>query len=227
MAVRWFGGDASLAPPPPPPEKPQPLRDDTPKFTSFHSSYVGGDGEDSVVALAHTKHAGAVWLGGHTASSTGVGVSAAGAAARARPAGMEDGFVALLTTAGSIGTLRYYGGDADDRVTALAPDGDGGVLVAGYTESDTWSTVRLAGHVAGRRDAFILHQTSRGAVSGALRIGGGDDDEARAIALRNGVLWVVGNTESVDLPTTKGAPRASRGGGGRDGFIVALKFSAV
>ena len=222
----WFrsavAGTNHLEAAPPPPLPPQRRKDDSKKFTLLQATYVGGTGDDCITALAPAKQNGAVWFAGYTTSMDGV---AATASRGVKPAGAEDGFAAMLTPSGSLSALRYLGGSADDRATALAPDGAGGVLVAGYTESDTWSTVRLAGNVAGRRDAFVLHQTARGTVDAALRVGGSGDDEARAIALRNGVLWVAGVTDSIDLPTTSNAPRAKRGGGGRDGFVLAIKFT--
>ena len=59
----------------------------------------------------------------------------------------------------------------------------------------------------------------------AFRFGGSDDEGARAVAYGGGVLAVVGNTHSADLPTLSAWDATYSGGGsrrssGRDGFIT-------
>ena len=131
----------------------------------------GGRGDDwanSVVALASGGIAAAGW----TASDG---------------AGERDFWVLKLDGGGNIVWDHVYGGrkgDSGQSITALA---DGGLAVAGYTESKG----------AGGRDFWVLRLDSAGSLIWDKTFGGVDDDLANSIvALGNGDLAVVGETFS-------------------------------
>jgi hypothetical protein len=156
----------------------------------------------------------------------------------------SDGFVAkyshdLQTTQ----ALTYLGGSYHESIRAVALDADGAVIVVGETASTDFPTTGNAAdqdcgtdgecdptgtNDTPQEDAFVarlsadLSQLEYGSY-----LGGSAEDGAYAIALNSaaGSLFVGGNTDSADFPTTPGAFDDSYNGGTSDAFVS--KFGGI
>ena len=108
-----------------------------------YSTYLGGDGEDIVHAIA-TDPAGNVYLAGETTASNFPVTPGAFQTKRANSRGTIFGFegpytpnafVAKLSPAGQILWATYLGGSGSDAALGIAVDGKGSPYVLGYTTS--------------------------------------------------------------------------------------------
>jgi len=82
---------------------------------------------------------------------------------------------------------KTYGGERDDEALAVVATGNGGVIVAGYTES----------FGQGYKDGYILYLDKNGKEIWAKAIGGKDDDILKGIAFsKTGGFFVTGKTRS-------------------------------
>ena len=104
--------------------------------------YHQGDEGSRVSSLA-PDGAGGVILAGWTEADFG-GV----------PTVQSDAILARLDSAGNRLWIRQFGTSEDDVASALAPDGPGGVMVAGYTHGS------LGGPNAGGSDAFLARYST-------------------------------------------------------------------
>ncbi|MCH7791886.1 MAG: hypothetical protein IID31_06365 [Planctomycetes bacterium] len=116
-------------------------------------------------------------------------------------AGMTDAFVARYDSAGNQLWIRQFGTSADDRAYALAPDGTGGVMVAGSTLGS------LGGPSAGFGDAFLARYDETGHRLWIRQFGTSMGDGATSLAPDGaGGVIVVGVTGG-----SLGGPNAGRG----------------
>jgi hypothetical protein len=108
----------------------------------------------------------------------------------------------------------YIGGSADDEIDAIAVDSAGNAYVSGSTSSTdfpatpgTFQPTKRAGQPADVRDAFVAKLNPDGtALVWATYIGGSLGDDTSGIVVSSaGNVYVTGNTESTDFPTTNGA----------------------
>jgi hypothetical protein len=116
----------------------------------------GGTGSEDASAIAPTPDGGYV-VAGETWSFG---------------AGWNDVWVLKLDGLGNVQWQKTYGGPDWDAAYAIAPTGDGGYVVAGWT--DSFGT--------GGRDVWVLKLDGRGNVQWQKTYGGTDADGARAIA---------------------------------------------
>ena len=99
-----------------------------------------------------------------------------------------DGFVTHVTSSGSIDWAFAFGIGRDDVALAVAADGSGGALVAGYISNvDGYPGIFDYGNLGslknnGQSDAVIIRVSSSGAITWAFTAGGSEPDEATAIA---------------------------------------------
>ena len=124
----------------------------------------GTSATEGASALA-TDGAGGVMVAGETSGSLG-GANAGGA----------DAFVARYDPAGTQLWVRQFGAGSSDTAWALAPDGAGGVMVAGGT------TGSLGGPNAGGYDAFIARYDADGAQLWIRQFGTSDYEYATSLA---------------------------------------------
>jgi hypothetical protein len=119
----------------------------------------------------------------------------------------------------------YLGGSNTDLGYALAFGADG-VYVAGYTDSIDFPGTTGGAQPAngGGGDAFVaLLSFDLTSLIQSTYLGGGDHDEAYALALGADGVYVAGMTSSVDFPgTAAGAQPAN--GGDYDAFLAFLSF---
>ena len=115
------------------------------------------------------------------------------------------------------------GGGGDDQFTAVAFGPDGTIHVAGVTEStdiptkNSWS----GDFQGGPSDAYIATLRPDGTLIDATFLGGSGRDVANDIVVdANGVVSVLGTTNSPNFPTTDGAFQPNFGGGPGDAFVT-------
>jgi len=121
----------------------------------------------------------------------------------------------------------YLGGANEDRVNAIAVDSAGNVYLTGLTVSDSFPGTGAAGIFDANRsapstDAFITKLSPAGTLLWSTYLGGAGIDIGNAIAIDgSGIIYVTGETTSVDFSTA--GPQYQAGNqGGTDAFVTAL-----
>ncbi len=102
---------------------------------------------------------------------------------------------------------RTIAGNDHDYAEDLVLDGQGGLLIAGWTDSDDFPTTGAPIGGIHFRDAFVMKiATADGTTLWSKKIGGDYTDTAVGIALdAAGEIILVGQTGSTDFPTTPDA----------------------
>ncbi|MCH8271290.1 MAG: hypothetical protein IH985_08805 [Planctomycetes bacterium] len=145
--------------------------------------------------------AGGVLVAGYTSGSLG-----------GPNAGSADAFLARYDNAGNQLWIRQFGTSQYDEARALAPDGEGGVIVAGFTYGS------LGGPNAGRLDAFLARYDSAGQRLWIDQLGTSSAEQARALASDGaGGVMVAGETWG-----SLGGPNA----GGADVFLARYEIDS-
>ena len=195
--------------------------------TILYSTYLGGNGVDQAADIVVDEN-GAVAIAG-TTTSTDFPVTAG--ASQSTPAGAGDAFLTRLAPNGaSLLMSTYCGGTGTEAAYAVRYDHDGHVAIAGTTTS---TNLPMAGFpfqpaAAGGGDAFFARYSlpvgtaPGGHLSYAAYLGGSGSDVAIGMAAtQSGIMLVVGQTISTNFPTASPLQPAY-GGGGSDGFAVAI-----
>ena len=149
------------------------------------------------------------------------------------PAEEDNVFVARLNPAGAdLEYSTYLGGTDADVGRAIALDGAGNAYVAGTTWSSDFPVVPATAAAQkqnnGTLDAFVAKLNPTGSALGySTYLGGSGADEAFGIAVdANTNAFVVGRTNSTDLPTVNAFQGTNHGGGpetfGTDAFVSRL-----
>ena len=105
-----------------------------------------------------------------------------------------------------VGFSTVTGGDADDRVHAVAVDPSGNTVVVGQTSSARFpvTTGVLQAEHAGGLDGFVARFSPRGELISATYVGGSGDDIIHDVAVdQKGGVYIVGETQSVDWPLVR------------------------
>ena len=191
-----------------------------------YCGYIGGDQSDSGARIA-VDAGGNAYIAGTTFSLpatfpvTGTLDSTYG--------GSGDAFVAEVAADGqSLVYCGYIGGDQYDEGYSVAVDGSGNAYVAGATYSSPPSFFVTVGpdltHPGSDAEAFVAKINPGGAGFAYCGfIGGSDGDSALDIAVdASGNAYVVGNSNSEDLPVAVGPDTTynSGPGGWGDAFIA-------
>ena len=177
----------------------------SPGFGLQYSTYLGGGGTDSGLAIA-VDSSGAAYVAGQTAS-TAFPVTA-GAFRTSNAGGVSDCFVSKLKPAGNaLAYSTFLGGSGLDLCAGIAVDSSGNAYVAGATSSSNFPVVgSLQNSLLGTANAFVTKINAAGsALVYSTYLGGSSTDSANAIALdSSGAAYVTGDTASFDFPTTPG-----------------------
>jgi uncharacterized delta-60 repeat protein len=137
--------------------------------------YYGGVGDDWANSIRQTSDGGYL-VAGYTDSFG---------------AGSADFWVLKLTSPGDVEWERTYGRSQDDWANSVLQTGDGGYIVAGFTES----------FGAGLADFWVIKLTSSGSIEWETAYGGGGDDAAFSIQLASdGGYVAAGVTGSYGAP---------------------------
>lgn len=189
------------------------------------STFLGGESNDIGYAVT-LDSAGRPVVAGRTLSST-FPVSAG--VLQPFAAGEEDGFlVKLQDDASQLVWSTYLGGDAYDGAADLALDSEDHPIVFGYTASNFFPTtagVEDDSWNGGLYDGFVSKLTEdASAFVWSRYLGGSATDYGNALALDPiGDVFVTGQTESADFPTSVGAFDTSWNDGGADAFVAKLR----
>lgn len=202
--------------------------------TLLYSSYLGGSGQDFGQAIA-VDSSGNAYLTGSTQSSDFPTASplqigndnctTINTTISSVQICSSDVFVAKINPSGSgLASLvysTYLGGSSADFGQAIAVDGSGNAYVAGYTYSKDFPTQNaLYSGNAGGVDAFLTEVNAAGsALIFSTYLGGNGQDRAFGLALDAvGALYLTGDTQSNDFPTTANAFQPGNAGQG-DAFV--------
>lgn len=191
---------------------------------AIFSTFLGGLRDDFAHAIALDAE-GHAHVAGRTQSSDYPTTSATFDSTK----NDDDAFVSKLGVDGAALVFStLLGGSGTDEAHALAVGLDGRVFVAGTTGSLDFPTTVGAAFSLDRphRDGFVAALSDGGAaLSFGTYFGGSGNDEIHDLALdERGLVWLVGRTQSDDLPTGSSA-EAARRLGSADAFAVAFESS--
>lgn len=168
----------------------------SPTGSLLYATYLGGTGNDSGNAVA--VDGGLAYVTGETESKDFPGIT--------RSNTDSDVFVAAFSLTGN--SLRYtarIGGNDFDAAYGIAIQG-----LEAYIVGDTYST-NLAGASCSqglnRPDMLVARLNAAGAVAYTTCVGGDGLESGAAVAVRDGVAYVTGETQSSNFPagTLQGA----------------------
>lgn len=187
------------------------------------ATYFGGGSRDGFASVAHNS-SDQIYAGGITESASGILVSGADPVHQSSLGGDFDGLLVKLSSAGTPSWATYFGGAAEDQITAVCVAGDGSVFATGYTSSSSGIAHSASHHgsLSSTADAFIAKFTSSGTLSWATYYGGTDGPTwGYACAVdSSGSVIVVGSTWASNGIDNAGWDSAYSGG--RDGFVAKL-----
>jgi len=186
------------------------------------STFIGGGSGESGYSLA-LDSAGRVYVTGQT--SSGNYPTTPGAYDTSHN-GSWDVFVSRLDAdLSTVEASTFIGGEDYDDGSSLALDSSGRIYVAGETESTEYPTTTGAYDTShnGGPDVFVSRlDANLTTLQASTFIGGGDDDYGHSLALDSaGRVYIAGETESTEYPTTPGAYDTSHNGGS-DVFVSRL-----
>jgi hypothetical protein len=172
----------------------------------LYASYFGGSGSDFAEHALAVDGTGNAYFVGATSSPDFPVLHAADAELD----GTNDAFLVKLSAAGRPVFSTYIGGSGNEEsVFGPALDAKGNIYVAGLTSSEDFPTTPLAydrTYNGGDRDAVVQAYSPTGRLLTSTFLGGRDADYARFVAAdKTGNIVVVGETNSRDFPTTRGA----------------------
>jgi len=175
-----------------------------------YSTYFGGTHHDEANGIA-VDGAGNAYITGMTTSDDFP--ITPGAFQTTRGSSISDAFIVKLGPTGStLGYSTLFGGFGPGVGVGIAVDPGGRAFVAGRTRPAAVNNLpgTSAGfqtaHAGGFEDGFLIRMSPDGAaVEYGTYLGGSGGDTPNAVAIRGAEAFVVGQTTSVDLPTTAGA----------------------
>ncbi len=172
----------------------------------LYSTFLGGDYTDRATAMAIGAD-GSIYLAGETGSTD---FPVTPDAIQPEPSFplyyFTDAFVARISPAGdTLLYATYLGGTQDDYAEGLALDGDGNILLAGFTTADDFPLVSPLDSAP--KDLFLAKLSADGQTQlfGSYFGGSYDGSTLRAMtADAQGNIYLAGSTQAVDFPTTPG-----------------------
>ena len=200
------------------------------------STFIGGGHSESSFAIA-LDSSGNVFVTGETQSSdypTTTGAFDETSNGTDDVFSIDKVFVTKLKNdlSGPLLASTFIGGNSRDDVFAIALDSSDNVFVTGYTRSNNYPTTSGAFDETfngGLNDVFVtkLKNDLSGPLLASTFVGGSDDDRGhigRALALDSSDnVFVTGDTQSRNYPTTSGAFDETFNGGLNDVFVTKLK----
>ncbi|QPJ62145.1 MAG: DUF5011 domain-containing protein [Candidatus Nitronauta litoralis] len=167
-----------------------------------YSTYLGGSSFEQGESIA-VDSSGNVFVAGWTDSNDFNTVNPIEG-----DSGGRDVFVLKISENAGVPSLdfsTYLGGSGLDQAESLALDPQGGIYVAGWTQSGDFDTLNALEGDSGLNDAFVfkLEETPTGpSLIYSTYLGGSFNDEAYAIAVNpSGDAYVAGRTFSPDFDT--------------------------
>jgi len=133
------------------------------------SSYLGGADSDSALAVAIDPSGNAL-VTGETASTIGFPGSSAGFDTTYN-GGFADGYVARITSGGTLQWSSYFGGSAVERGHAIAIDSVGNTFITGVTSSSDFPKTGAFDTTYADNEAFVLALNKPQALASACTSG--------------------------------------------------------
>lgn len=172
-----------------------------------YASYLGGSGAENATGIA-VDAAGNIHVTGRTASTD---FPAAGGGSVVGSGGEGDMYVARFDP--TLGTLQFatrigggyvlLGGAGDEQGKAVAVDGNGNVIVTGWTSSSNFPTTSGApdGSLDGGQDGVVVKLDATGALQFSTYVGGnGSTDSGNAVVVdAAGNFYVAGQASDSGL----------------------------
>jgi hypothetical protein len=188
------------------------------------STLFGGSAEDYMLG-GRIDAGGNVYFAGHTTSSD---LPTATDSAQPRRGGQHDGYMVKLSADGSRPLYVTYVGGRENEFPEHRPyvGADGSVLLPGVTASDDFPTTPGAfqDELEGKTDAFLAKISADGSQFVFSTLLGGSTTEfcLMPTPTPGGEIFLVGQTESRDLPVTSDAMQKTYAGGSSDGWLAIL-----
>jgi len=185
-----------------------------------YSTYIHGNNSDYIYGMV-VDSSGALYATGQTRSNnfpTTPNVPTNGFG------GGVDGFALKLSANGaSLLYSMYLGGNSTDLAEDIDIYGNGIVVVGGTTSSSNFPTTPDAFdpvNPTGSREAFVTKISPNGSILlYSTYLGGSVRDDGEGVAIHdNGLIYVLGYTESQDFPVTPGASDPTNSG--RNYFVT-------
>ncbi len=172
------------------------------------STFLGGSGANYGECIA-VDGSGAIYIAGSSDAAWGSAVRSF--------TGLVDGFVARLTSIGSVSWNTFLGGNGNDAGFSIFVDGNGSLFTAGSSTASWGTPVRAYTPSSG--DGYVAKLASTG---GALLwntfLGGSGDDTCEGIVVDgNGNLFVAGASSSAWASPVQGYS-----GGASDAYVANL-----
>jgi hypothetical protein len=123
------------------------------------STYLGGVNSDRAFGVA-VDATGNAYVAGGTLGSFPIVNAFQPAFGR----GLRDGFLTKITPSGTIGFSTFFGGSGDEQIYDVAIDGEGNIIVTGYTSSQNFPVANALYRIfqGGTDDVFISKFNSAG-----------------------------------------------------------------
>jgi hypothetical protein len=190
------------------------------------STYLGGAAADEAYGVALDRE-GNSYITGYTTSANFPNTNAVFGTIAGR-----DAFLTKLSPAGSLIASTFLGGSSNDDGWAVAVDDVGRATVVGTTFSlDFPVTNAIQSARSGNLDLFVTRFNPAGdALEFSTYLGGGNQDEARAVAVDTmGAIYVTGFTLSTDFPLGPALAtfQPAYGGGTGDAYVMKIQPAGV
>jgi uncharacterized protein (TIGR03437 family) len=190
-----------------------------------YSTFYGGAGDDFGRAITIDRD-GNAYVVGYTGST---GLQMTNGAIQRDLSGPRDAFLIKVGPRGDALLYgSYFGGTRDDLAFATALGPDGSWYVTGRTTSTNLRVVDpLQAANGGADDVFLLRVNPAGdTILQSTYLGGSSIDAAFGIAVNNqGVVYLAGESASVNLPVSSNGFQRSNGGGNTDAFLAVIDSS--
>ena len=192
--------------------------------TLVRSTYLGGSNSDGAQALAIHPTTYQVYVAGSTNSSSASAINFPGVSggAQAIAGGSGDGFVSRLNpNLTAVLQSTFFGGAGQELIYAIAIHRElDPVFVTGSTTSPSLPNATSGAQIdpGGGIDAFVASfNLGLTTLNRSTYFGGSGHETAHALAVgpRTSDLFVVGDTQSNDLPLVIGAIRPTYRGGSK------------
>lgn len=170
------------------------------------STYYGGPQNEYGLGVT-TDLTGNAYLAGQTVSPSNIATIGA---YQTTISGAEDGFIVKFNLMGQRQWATYYGGSNQDYFNAIAFDGAGSLYAAGltYSSSGISSPVSHQDVFGGIEDAFLVKFNLNGQRQWATYYGGSQTEIGNDVTCdKNGDIYLVGRTNSINNMTTPGSYR--------------------
>ncbi len=187
------------------------------------ATYFGGASSENAYGM-DVGPAGDVFITGNSQSSNNI---ATFGAFQSTVNFLGDAYIAHFNSDGTLDWATYFGNSGRDVGEEIAIDGNGDVVMVGYTESSS-GLATTGSHQAtyrGNQDGLMVKFNAIGNRLWCTYFGGFDEDDIRDVAIGpNSTIYIAGTTQSLNYISTSGTHQPSMSGTNEDAFLA--KFDA-